>query len=253
MSVINVPMDATTFGWLQISFWAFSAAVIAAIVFFAYHIIDQFRTPDISKRTRDSHRQKKAGLILAGDDGYADFEIAKYTGSEGWAETKEKGKPKWNFIGFFPRPGKISEDTPVDESGGKDLSKTRQWAEYINFLNTRKIQFRGSNNPIWIAVKPKAILMNLKALAAIQLTEAAEKEWTRFTDKPFPIDISAMKQMVVSSSYNQSQVIALSKVHEKIGEEKRPATEAYGKWFFIIAIVMLVAGVCALGAAAFLK
>lgn len=101
---IAVQLDPLTWSWLQVSVWAFVLSTIMAVVFLAYHFIDQFRTPPISKKTRDSHRQKKAGLLLVGDDGYADYDYAKYAGSEGWAETKATGKPKWNFIGFFPVP-----------------------------------------------------------------------------------------------------------------------------------------------------
>lgn len=144
----------------------------------------------------------------------------------------------------------ISPAIPVESN--KDPDKTRQLAEYMNFLNTRKVQLRGSNNPIWVGVKSKAILMSILATAGIQLTEEVQKALAPLSNKPFPIDVSALKRMVVSSSYNQSQVIALTKVHEQIGFEKKPESDKLGKWFFIICLGMLIAGAAMLGAAAFL-
>jgi hypothetical protein len=223
-------------------------------VFLAYHFIDQFRTPPFSKQVRDAHRQKRPGLLLVGDDGYGDYETTKYAGSEGWSETKERGKPKWNYIGFHPRPGKVDDAIPVAE--GRDLSKTRAVAEYLNFLNTRKIVVRGSNNPLWVGVKSKAILANILSIAGVQITEQLEQRWSKVCkelgmSEVFPIDVSAMKRMVVSSSYNASQVVALTKIHEQIGMEKRPAIENMGKWVIILGIALVIVGAVLCGVAAF--
>jgi hypothetical protein len=254
MSVVNVPMDSSTFAWLQISFWAFSIAVIAALVIFAYHMIDQYRTPIFSKRARDAHRQRSPMLLLARDDGFVELEGGKYVGNEGWVETAERGKPKTNYIGLFPRSSKISDTIAV--APGKDLDATRKLAKYINWLNTRKLFARGSSNPLWVAVSAKGIVMNIQAVAAIQLTEQLQTTWDTVinsaSSKPFPIDVFAMKQMIVSTSYNTSLLKSLAKVHEQIGFEKKSSGEALSKWIVIFGIAMVIVGVVALGAAAFI-
>lgn len=255
MSYVTVNLDPGTWGWLQASVWVSVALTIGICVVLVYHFVDQFRTPPFAKRVRDAHRSKKAGLLLVGDDGYGDYEITKYSGSEGWSETKERGKPKWNYIGFNPRPGKIDDAIPVDVASGKSLDKTRRLSEFINYLNTRKVVVRGSNNPLWVGVKSKAILASIQAIAAVQMSEVLQKKWDAFIkaenlETAFPIDISAMKRMVVSSSYNASQVIALTKIHEQIGYEKRP-NEQLSKWVIILGIALVITGAVMLGIAAF--
>jgi hypothetical protein len=248
---IQVTLDPFTWQWLSISFWAFSAALLAFFVMFAYHIIDQWRTPMFSKRETAAHRGKKPALLLVGDEGFADLESGQYTGNEGWSETKERGKPPVNFIGLFPRSSQISDK--VEVAPGKDLDATRRLAEYINFLNTRKIFMRGTNNPIWVAVKAKGIIWNIKAIAAIQLTEELQKKWDEeikaLSGKPFPIDVYAIKQMVVGSSYNTSLLKALAKVHELIGFKKKGTNEQISKWVFIAGIAFCGIGMAALIAA----
>lgn len=256
MSVINVNLDSGTFAWLQYSVWVAVALIIGIIIVAVYHFVDQYRTPPFSKSVKEAHRQRKAGLLLVGDDGYADYEQTHYAGSEGWSETKERGKPKWGYIGFLPRPGKVPEAIPV--ANDKDLSKTRALAEYFNFLNTRKIVVRGSNNPLWIGVKSKALLANILALSGVQLTEKLEEKWAEIAPllnidpmtTAFTVDVSAMKRMVVSSSYNASQVIALTKIHEKIGEEKKPDADRLGKWVIILGIALVITGAVLCGIAA---
>ena len=71
-------------------------------------------------------------------------------------------------------------------------------------------------------------------------------------DRPLPIDVFAMKQMVVGSSYNTSLLKALAKVHELIGFKKKGANEQMSKWVFIAGIAFGIMGVVALGLAAFL-
>lgn len=256
MSYITVNLDPLTYQWLPLSVWVAVLLAISVIGVMAYHFVDQYRTPEFSKRTRDAHRNRKAGMLLVGDDGYGDYEQTHYAGSEGWSETKERGKPKHNYIGFMPRPGKVPEAIPV--APDKKLAETRELAEFINFLNTRKIVVRGSNNPLWIGVKSKALLASILAISGIQLTEKLEEKWAEISkllcidpvSTAFPIDVSAMKRMVVSSSYNSSQVIALTKIHEKIGEEKKPDQDRLGKWVIILGIALVITGAALCGIAA---
>lgn len=252
---VQVWIDPASLGWLGVSVWVAVFLAIGIVAVFVYHLIDQYRTPLFSKKSRDAHRQKKPAILLGGDEGFADLDTGYYVGNEGWIETKEAGKPPTNYIGLLPRPSRISDKYTVEE--GKDLTATRKLAEYINFLNTRKIFVRGSNNPIWVAVKAKGIVMNIKAVAAIQLTEEAEKKWDEeikaLAGKPFPIDVYALKQMVVGTSYNTSLLKALAKVHELIGYKKKGDTEKMGKWVFIAGIAFAVVGLVALGVAAFIN
>lgn len=245
----TVNLDPMTWIWLQYSIWVAVFLGILLVVVIAYHGIDQFRTPQLSKQERDAHRKRRPAAIVVGDDGYAELEVAKYVGNEGWIETPEKGKPKSNYIGFFPRPGKT--DSSIAVAKDKSQSQTEELSDFINSLNTRKIIFKGTNNPIWVAVKSKSIVANILAIAGIQITEEIEKALTPLLSKPFPIDVPAMKRMVVSSSWNVSQVIALTRIHELIGFLKKPEGEKLGKWVVIMGIALCAIGAILCGVAAF--
>lgn len=144
-SYINVNLDVGTWQWLQISFWAFAIVLIGAIVLLVYHLVYRYRTPKEANDIRAGSHKKTAGILLAGDDGYADYEPLAFTGAEGWGETRASGKLKQHYTGFFPRPGLASADQVAD---GKSLDKTQTLANFINTLNTRKLFLRGAKTSL---------------------------------------------------------------------------------------------------------
>lgn len=246
---ININLDVGTYQWLQISFWAFAIAVIIALVAVAYHFVHVYRTPKESKDIRSGSHMKKAGFLLVGDDGYADYEHVEYTGAEGWGETKSVGKKKDHYTGFFPRPG-IAPSTEIVEDG-KSQEKTEALANFINMLMTRKVFLRGAKTSLWVAVKPKAVLASIYGIAGIQLTEELANEWEKKHGSVFPIDIGALKRMVVSSNWNESQINALEATKINEGMALAGDKGAINKWAIIFGIAFAGIGFGCLVAAIF--
>ncbi len=221
---IQVFLDPLTWSWLQISFYAFSFAIIGLIVAVAWHLISEFRTPSESKGIRNASHRRRAGAILAGDEGLAEWKIADRIGNEGYMVTKPEGKVKFHFTGLFPRRGKVPNDISVHEP--YNLDKTRELAAYINELNTRKLFFKGARIPVWFGVKSKSVLASIYAIAAVQMTDQLKLAFDEAVTKAglasdyFPIDLTALKEMVVKTSYNQSQLNAIESDSEHIGEDR---------------------------------
>jgi hypothetical protein len=238
---VNVNLDVGTWQWLQASFWVAAVLVIAVLVLLVYIIVYRYRTPKEASDIRSGSHKKTAGVILVGDDGYADYEPFAYTGAEGWGETKSRGKPKQHYTGFLPRPGLASAET-IDADKQENTEKL---ANFINTLNTRKLFWRGAKTSLWVAVKPKAILANIWAIAGIQIAEEFEKfwnDWRKDKGEIFLVDVTALKRMVVSSSWNESQINALEANREALGELKAADKGIINKWAIIGGI-----GLAALG------
>ena len=256
---IQITLDQGTFAWLQISVWVVLAVTIVAALGWAYHFwVELHKTPKESKTIRTAFNNKMPMMLLATDSGVAIVKVASRVGSEGYMTTRPEGKWKFHFTHLFPRPGKVSAYEAVDENGGKDLSKTRTLAEQINKANTKKLFLEGAKTPLWVGVPSKGVLASVFAIAGVQITEEVEKKWADIqavlgetVPKIFPIDVSALKQMVVNSSYNESQINSIESDSEHIGEE-RATKKGLEKWFIIGGLVMMGIGVAALGIAAFL-
>lgn len=238
---IQVVLDPGTWQWLQMSVWVAVGLTIAVIASVIFHLITEFRTPLESKAIRNASHGRKSGAFLISDDGVADFKAAARTGSEGYIETKKEGKFKFYHTAFTPRPGTVSSEINVTPGGEKDLAKTRALAERINRLNTTKVFLRGARIPIWFGVYSKGLLASAYAIAGLQLTEILEKA-TIEAGQVFPIDVTALKQMVTKASYNESQINALASDHEHIGEERAKKGEGLQKIIVIFGIVMVIVG-----------
>ena len=254
---VNVILDAGTWFWLQISFWVCSVFIIGFIVALVWRFIGEYRTPGESKRIRDASHRHRTSMVLAGDEGTAEWKTAERVGSAGYAVTKPEGKFKFHYTGLFPRRGKIPEIVTVDE--GCDLEKTRMLASYVNELNTRKLFLKDAKIPVWFGVKSKSILASIYAIAAIQLTEDFQKAFNiakasvpSLSAEVFPIDVLALKEMVVKTSYNQSQLNAIESDSEHIGEE-RVKKESLNKLVLLAGIGFGALGVIGLLVGMFLK
>lgn len=250
MSAVNVTLDAGTFAWLQVSIWVAVGLGIAVVGVFVYHLICEYRTPKESKDIRSASQKRKPGMLLVNDWGTAVFKFADRVGSEGYSTTKPEGRHKFHYTALHPRPGKVPEN--IEVSVNKDVDKTRALAEYINKLNTQKIHLEGARIPIWVGVPSKSILTSVLAIAGVQITEKISNNWKTLMETDldvFPVDISAMKQMVVSSSYNESQINSIESDSEHIGEE-RAKKAGFEKWFIIGGIAMMGIGMAAVIAAA---
>jgi hypothetical protein len=214
--------------------------------------ITNFRTPKESKKITGASHAKQNLLCLAHDDGTLTVETAWRVGHEGAVETRPVGKQKKHWTGFLPRQSKIEprKVSPVIANGGSiDEAKTAEVqynteriAEYINKLNTRSLLFPSARVKVWFAVKPKAVLASLEAIAAIQITEEVKQKM----GEAFPVDILALKTMVTSASWNESQINALEEDKFHAGELSRANTnEDFKKmclWLAlpIMAIALLV-------------
>ena len=256
---IQITLDQGTFAWLQISIWVVLAVTIVAALGWAYHFwVELHKTPKESKDIREAYNKKMPMMLLASDSGTGMTKVANRVGSEGYATTRPEGKWKFHHTQLFPRPGKVPNSINVDAAGGKDLSKTRTLAEQINKINTKKLILEGARVPLWVGVPSKGIVASVFAIAGIQITEEIETKWAAIkgvlgkeVPEIFPIDVSALKQMVVSSSYNASQINAIESDSEHIGEE-RATKKGLEKWFIIGGLAMMGIGVAALVAAALL-
>lgn len=252
MSYVQVNLDQGTWAWLQVSVWVVVGLAIAVVAVSVFHLITEYRTPEESKKIRDASHKRKPGMLLASDAGTGIFRYADRVGNEGYLTTKNEGKWKFHFTALTPRPGKVPDN--IEVVSGKDLAKTRSVAEYINYLNTKKLHLQGARIPLWIGVPSKSIVASVFAIAGVQITEQIEKNWKTLTgsDDPFPIDVSAMKTMVVSSSYNESQINSIESDSEHIGEE-RAKKAGFEKWFIFGGIAMMIIGAVMLGIAAFIS
>ena len=250
---IQVVLDPLTWGWLQASIWVTVGLGLAFVVAVVYHLVSEFRTPLESKAIRAASHKHRAGAIIASDDGNADYRFANKPigGGESCMETQSSKSASMAYSAFYPRPGVIPGNIDVDTAGGKDLAKTRDLARYLIDLNTRKLHLRGARTSLWVGVETKAILMSIYAIAGIQATEMIE-QITSSIGQVFPIDVYAMKQMVFGGSYNESQVKALAKIHEHIGEE-RTAKKGTEKMVLLIGLGMMIIGAAMLVIAVFMS
>ena len=256
MSYVSVNLDQGTWAWLQVSVWVAVGLAIAVVAVFVFHLVTEYRTPEESKKIRDASHKRKPGMLLASDAGTGIFRYADRVGNEGYLTTKNEGKWKFHFTALTPRPGKVPES--IDVATGKDIDKTRTVAEYINYLNTKKLHLQGARIPLWIGVPSKSIVASVFAIAGVQITEKIESNWADLANlldiqnDIFPIDVSAMKTMVVSSSYNESQINSIESDSEHIGEE-RAKKAGFEKWFIFGGIAMMIIGAVMLGIAAFIS
>lgn len=209
-------------------------------------VVTKIRTPRESNKITESSHAKRNLLCLAHDDGTLNIETAYKVGHEGAVETKPVGKDKKHWTGFLPRQSKIESvrATPVlDKEGNIDEAataevqdNTERTAEYINKLNTRSLILPNARVKIWFAVKPKAILCSLEAIAAIQIAEEIK---TKMGDK-YPVDILALKTMVTSASWNESQINAQEEDKFHAGElNKSNETDSFKKMCLFLAIPII--------------
>ncbi len=246
---IQVVLDPMTWQWLQLSVWVTVGLGISLVASIVFHFWCEYRTPKESKGIRDANHRNMPGLLLASDSGVADWKTAARIGSEGYLVTAKEGKWKFHHTALTPRPGQVP--STIDVETGKDLDRTRLLASYINRLNTTKVFLRGAKVPLWVCVPSKGIVASILAIAAVQLTEEMQRKWSEIMGTVFPIDIPALKQMVVSSSYNESQINAIESDSEHIGEERAKKGEGINKLIIIVGIVMMGLGAAMLAIAAF--
>lgn len=215
--------------------------------------ITKFRTPRESNKTTEASHAKRNLLLLAHDDGTCSFETSWKVGHEGSVETKPVGKQKKHWTGFLPRQSRIQpvqvtpafkEDGSIDEDKTVEIQqRTQRAAEYVNKLNTRSLLLPGARVKIWLAVKPKAILASLEAIAAVQILEEIKVGM----GDAFPIDVPALKTMVASASWNESQINAQEEDKFHAGEISRAQQgEDFKKMCLYLAIPILAVAVLVL-------
>jgi hypothetical protein len=192
--------------------------IVIALVF-ALWGIQSWRTPRESKEIRNASNAKKTLNIIATSEGKFKFRWTEKTGHEGSAMTKPEGKDKKHWTGFLARPGKtaniavsslmapegatVEEVLKANEEAKNLQSKTEAMAQFLNAQITRKSYLEGARIPVQFAVEDKALIASIFGIAGIQVTEAMLEA---FPD--IPIDMNALKRMVVSNSWNESQINA---------------------------------------------
>lgn len=189
-------------------------SIIALIALVCVWGITVYRTPRESKKTTEASHSKRNLLFLAHDDGTMSVETAWRVGHEGAVETKPVGRLKKHWTGFLPRQSKIeavavspviAENGTIDQAATAEVQDvTERLAEYLNKLNTRSLLFPSARVKVWFAVKPKALLASLETIAGVQIAEAVKDAM----GDAFPVDIPALKTMVASASWNESQINA---------------------------------------------
>lgn len=245
---VNVNLDLFSWQWLQISFWLVAILFIVVIVLAVYFIVYRKRTPKESDELRRGSLKHLSCAIIACEDGNADLRLADGEASKtGHFETKPVGKFKFQHRAFYSRPGATPANIDVTEK--KDLDKTRQMAQAIIDLNSRKLHFRHAQTALWVGVESKALLMTIQAIAMIQMVEIYET-LCEMCGQFFPIDVYAMKRMVFAGSYNESDINKLANIHEHIGGEKEKKGDQTPKIVLYVGIALIIMAMVALTIAA---
>lgn len=227
----------------------FIGMVAVLVTFFVY---EHWLTPLEAKQIRTASRKKRALMMLGGDDGYADFESAFFSGPEGILQTKPKGATKEHYTGALPRPRVFSEDE-IEVEGEFDVKKTVALANFVSMLANRRLLLRGAKVPIWFAYRGKAVLASLYGLACLQIIEGLSKA-EEFKTAFSTIDVVAIKSLF-SEQWNESQLNAQETDAERVGElkSKRFAGKESLIMFFGVAIILVIVVIILLAVAYFFK
>lgn len=228
---------------------ALISAVALGVVFFVY---EHWLTPLEAKQIRTASRKKRPLMMLGGDDGYADFRSAFFSGSEGVLQDKPQGRTKEHYTGVLPRPRVFAEEE-IDVEEPFDKKKTVALANFVSMLANRRLLLRGAKVPIWFAYRGKAVLASLYGLACLQIIEGLSKA-EEFKTAFSTIDVPAIKSLF-SEQWNESQLNAQETDAERVGELK--AKRFGGKdnliMLFAVMIIFVVMVICLLAVAYFFK
>lgn len=218
-------------------------AVIAAVaIVIAWVVYEKYFTPQESKDIRQAFRKKFPLCMLGGDDGFADFKPAAFSGPEGILETKSVGRTQEHYTGALPRPKQFkAEEINVDTTNKKDPEKTVAVANHISMLANRRLLLRGARVPVWFAYRGKAVLTSLYALVALQILEGLSK-MPELKDAFAVVDVVAIKALF-SEQWNESQINAQESDKERKGElksKKFGGKESLIMMFAIMIILVVV-------------
>jgi len=215
--------------WLELVFLlGFPVAFILTIIIWAVDYI--WFTPKESKIIKKATRKKKPLLDIGFDNGQTEYKIAKKIGDEGYIETED------GWIGFLPRP--------IGSSGnpGEDTNpKVNQLLTRVSFLKNAKI-------PIIRGYSGKAVLTNIKTLAALEHTPLAESKkrlklpWKLGAVNIFwPADLRTIKK-VFPKSWNQAQIRASEVKSELAGMLKgKKYFGMEGMKYFVLPAMLIIA------------
>ena len=247
---MNVVVDTS---FIDMLIYLATGLGIVIVVLLAVFFVKEYRTPKESKTIRGCSNNRHSINMIATDDGTFELLETWKTGPEGVVETKPEGKHKVHWTGFQPRPGKAlavdvapikNLDGTVNEEKTEDTQKkTEQLAVYINTLMTRKTYLKGARIPVQFGVKGKGLLANISGIAGVQISEALAELF-----EEFHVDITALKTMVISNSYNESQINALEEDKLRQGqlEQQRHKGGKADSWIpILIAAGIFFGGVAA--------
>lgn len=257
----------------QIAIAIAAVSILAAIgVGVAWLVFEKWFTPAESKYLRRAFRRKRPLIFLGGDDGYADFVDAPFSGSEGILQTRKEGRTQEHYTGALPRPKEFDEtdiqltdeSDLIDENGqpkkdkdGKPLksqynkTKTVAIANFISSLANRRLLLRGAKIPVWLAYRGKAILASLYGLAALDMLQAMSQA-KEFKEAFSAVDVVAIKALF-AEQWNESQINAQETDAERKGflNAKKFAGKESLIMFFVVMIVLVVLVICLIAAAYF--
>lgn len=241
---------------LAVAFAAISIMSTVAIAI-AWFVYEKWFTPNESKNMRRAFRRKRPLVFLAGDDGYADFVDAPFSGSEGILQTSKQGRTQEHYTGALPRPREFDEsdiqlsDQKENSPSQFDKKKTVAMANFISSLANRRLLLRGAKIPVWLAYRGKAILASLYGLAALDLLTAMAQA-KEFKDAFAAVDVIAVKALF-GEQWNESQINAQETDAERKGflNAKKFAGKESLIMFFVVMIVFIAVLICLIAVAYF--
>jgi hypothetical protein len=209
------PVDYATWAWA--SAWSYiiiAIITIGLISITVYHFWEEHRYPLESKRIKQAKIKGKPGIILGGDDGYADYVCSDEFIHEGVLESKpiggKKGEP---WVGFLPREDDL-ESLVVAE--GKDKEKTAAVIKWLGHMASRRLTWRDAKTPIWFAYRGKTILISLFGIVAMEFLNTMSAQ---LPDLFVAVDLLAVKTWF-DMPWDQTQRSAQGQRRENVGFKK---------------------------------
>ena len=146
--------------------------LVMFMILMIYVVQDKLRTPKPSKNITKAHRKHIPLILLSGLDYIADL----YPLRDFIPEVLEsfpfgKGAKKRTYRYVLPQEASL-DDIRVAE--GKSAEFTAKVIKSLNDLNTSQVHLRGTNSPVFVGVKNRAIAASMPFLGALNWVKDLE-------------------------------------------------------------------------------
>lgn len=228
------------FTWLWLTLWSL-AGPISAFLFaglLIWYLYDTgYRTPLESKRIKECSLKKKPLQILEYDAGYLEFKVGSKMGPEGSVHTKNEGRSKRHWTGFFARPSQQRRSMPIytdsKDEEIKEAVTTNTLAKELGDSSVERRYLKGAKIPVSVGYAGKGILTSIKSIAFLKTCEVLHKiDSTAATY----INMGALKTLF-GENWNESQIEANETDAGLEGELRAKKMGTHGDL-----IMMLIAG-----------